>query len=81
MNTVEIYVKGNAHIPHRFYDYALWARARTEDEIKKFTDLGFQFTLKDTDLFKSLDEEAQKKVQFLYVNGIKGAKYGEEKTA
>lgn len=67
METIEVYVRGDAHTPSRFWDYALL----TNGDTKKYNDYGFHFCQKNTDLYKSLTEEERKRVSFLYVNGVK----------
>jgi hypothetical protein len=68
METMEVYVRGNSHIPSRFNEYAL--RTNHADD-KWYADLGFNFSKKDTELYKSLSEEVKKKIEFSYINGIK----------
>jgi hypothetical protein len=70
MKTMEVYVRGSAHIPARFWDYAL----RTNKIVNKdkfYTDEGFHFSKNDTELYKSLSKEERRKIQFLYISEVK----------
>lgn len=72
MNTIEVYVRGDAHTPSRFWDYALRTNYKQSSGARWYVEtLGFRFSQKDTDLFKSLSEDERKEVKFLYVNGVK----------
>jgi hypothetical protein len=71
MNTIEVYVRGDAFTPQRFWDYALRTNYKQESGGRMYVDTGFHFSQKHTDEFKSLTEEQRKKVKFLYINGIK----------
>jgi hypothetical protein len=71
METIEVYVRGDAHTPHRFWDYALRTNYKQDSGGRMYVDNGFHFCQKSTDLFKSLSVEEKKKVKFLFVNGIK----------
>jgi hypothetical protein len=71
METIEVYVRGDAHAPQRFWDYALQTNYKQESGARMYIDTGFRFSQKDTDLFKSLSEEQKKKVKFLFINGKK----------
>jgi hypothetical protein len=70
METIEVYVIGDAHTPARFWDYALRTNYKQASGGRMYIDLGFQYSQTDTDLYKSLTEEEKKKVKFLYINGI-----------
>ena len=69
MEIIEVYVRGNAHTPSRFWDYAL--RTNCKEESGGGMDSGFVFSQKDTDLYASLTEDEKSKVRFLWVNGKK----------
>jgi hypothetical protein len=71
MNTIEVYVRGDAKTPQRFWDYALRTNYEQSSGAKFYVDTGFVFDQKNTDLFKSMTEEQRKKVKFLYINGVK----------
>ena len=71
MNTIEVYVRGDAHTPSIFWDYALRTNYKQSSGARMYVDNGFRFSQKDTDLYKSLTEEEKKKVSFLFVNGVK----------
>lgn len=71
METIEVYVRGNAHTPHRFWDYALRTNYKQDSGARMYIDTGFQFSEKDTELYKSLSEEEKAKVKFLFINGVK----------
>jgi len=65
MNTIEVFVRGDAHTPARFWDYAL----RTEYKFgRELHEMGFHYSETDTEEYKKLSDEDKKKVQFLYVN-------------
>ena len=71
METIEVYVRGDAHTPQRFWDYALRTNYKQDSGGRMYVDTGFIFSQKNTDLYKSLSDEEKKKVRFLYVNGVK----------
>lgn len=71
METIEVYVRGDAHTPQRFWDYALRTNFKQASGGRMYVDTGFVFSQKDTDLYKSLSDADKKKVKFLYVNGVK----------
>lgn len=71
MKTIEVYVRGDAFTPQRFWDYALRTNYKQDSGGRMYIDTGFTFSQKDTDLYKSLTEEQQKKIKFLYINGVK----------
>jgi hypothetical protein len=71
MEIIEVYVRGDAHTPQRFWDYALRTNCKPESGGRMYFDTGFVFSQKDTDLYNSLSDEDKKKVRFLYVNGEK----------
>ena len=71
MQTIEVYVRGSALIPQRFWDYALRTNYKEDSGARMYIDTGFQFSEKDTELYKSLSEDERSKVKFLYINGVK----------
>ena len=71
METTEIYVRGNAHTPARFWDYAIRTNYKQNSGGRFYIDNGFVFSENDTELYKSLTDEEKKKVKFLYINGVK----------
>lgn len=71
METIEVYVRGDANTPQRFWDYALRTNYKQDSGARMYIDTGFIFSQKDTDIYKSLSEDGRKKVKFLYVNGVK----------
>jgi len=67
MKIVEVFMKGDAHTPERFWDFAL----RTETKHARFYDeLGFIFSEKHTKEYIELSDEDKKKVNFKYINGV-----------
>jgi hypothetical protein len=77
METIQVYVRGDAHTPERFWHYALRTSCEEDSVSEMYANFGFKFSQKDTDLFKSLTEEQKNKVNFLYVNGMKDVRYSE----
>lgn len=71
METIEVYVRGDAHTPQRFWDYALRTNYKQESGARMYIDTGFQFSQKHTDEYKALSDADKQKVKFLYVNGVK----------
>jgi len=71
MQTIEVYVRGSTLIPARFWDYALRTNYKEDSGARMYIDTGFQFSEKDTELYKSLSEDERSKVKFLYINGVK----------
>lgn len=71
METVEVFVRGDAHTPSRFWDYALRTNYKESSGARMYIDTGFMLSQKDKDTYKSLTEEQRSKVQFLYINGVK----------
>jgi len=71
METIEVYVRGDAHTPSRFWDYALRTNYKQDSGGRMYIDTGFIFSQNNTDLYKSLTEDEKKKVRFLYINGVK----------
>ena len=71
MYTIEVYVRGDANTPQRFWDYALRTNYKESSGGRMYIDTGFRFCQKNTDLYKSLTEDDKKKVKFLYINGVK----------
>lgn len=79
METIEVYVRGDAHTPQKFWVYALRTNCEQDNGAEMYVNTGFKFSQKDTDLFKSLSEKQKKKINFLYVDGVKYGRYGEIK--
>ena len=71
MKTTEVYVRGDAHTPQRFWDYALRTDYKQSSGARMYIDTGFTFSQKDTDLYKSLSKNKKDKVKFLFINGVK----------
>jgi hypothetical protein len=71
MEIIEVYVRGNARTPQRFWDYALRTNTKQDSGGRMYVDTGFIFSQRNTDLFKSLSENARKRVRFFYINGVK----------
>lgn len=66
----EVYCRGDAHTPARFWDYAL--RTSTLGHYARdLHEMGFRYSKEDTELFNSLSDEEKAKVQFLYIDGVK----------
>ena len=71
MKTIEVYRRGDAHTPARFWDYALRTDYKQSSGARMYIEEGFKFSQEDTDLYKSLSEEQRAKIKFLYINGIR----------
>lgn len=71
METVEVYVRGDAHTPQRFWDYALRTNYKQSSGARMYIDEGFIFSQTNTDLYKSLSKDEQSKVKFLFIDGVK----------
>ena len=74
METIEVYMRGDAHTPARFWDYALRTNYKQDSGARMYIEEGFIFSQTNTDLFKSLSEKNRAKVKFLYINGVKQVK-------
>ena len=71
MIVIDVFVKGDALTPHRFWDYAL----RTETKHARFYhEMGFQYSKRYSEEYENLSETERKKVQFLWINGVKQEK-------
>lgn len=65
---IEVFQKGDAYTPQRFWSYAL----RTETKHAKFYDnMGYIYSEKNTKQYTALSDEEKKKVNFTYINGIR----------
>lgn len=68
MNIEEVYVKGDAHTPQRFWEIAF--RNTTLSPMRWLMEQeGFVFSQKLTDEYKGYSDEQKKKVRFNYING------------
>ena len=67
-NIIEVFVKGDAHTPQRFWDYALRTKPKFGRELHE---LGFIFSQQNTDLYKRLSDEEKKKVRFTFIDGVR----------
>lgn len=66
----EVYRRGDAHTPARFWDYAL-RTSTLGDYGRDLHEMGFRRCKKDEELFNSLSDKEKAKVQFLYIDGVK----------
>lgn len=64
---IEVFVRGDAHTPERFWEYALSTRPKF---LERYTNLGFKYSEKDTETFKNLNNEDRKKIKFKFINGF-----------
>ena len=68
MKTSDVFLKGDAMTPQRFWQYAL----RTETKhSRRYEDLGFKYSEKHTKEYNSLSPEDKEKVRFTFINGVK----------
>lgn len=67
-NTIDVFLKGDAHTPQKFWEYAL----RTETKHSRvYNELGFKYSEKHTKEYMSLNDKDKKKVRFVFIDGIK----------
>jgi hypothetical protein len=64
----EVFMKGDAFTPQRFWEYAF----RTETKHGRFYNLlDFTYSEKHTKEYNGLSDMDKKKVEFKYINGVK----------
>lgn len=69
METIEVYVKGDAFTPSRFWSYALRTNFKQSSGARYYIDNGYIFSQKDTDEYKAMSENERKKIKFDFING------------
>lgn len=66
MIVADVFVKGDAHTPERFWSIAL----RTETKHARFYDsLGYVYCKKRTEEYSRMSKKTKEKVRFNYING------------
>ena len=67
METIDVFMKGDALTPQKFWEYAL----KTETEhVRFYNKLGFTFSVKHTKEYIRLTDNDKNRVNFTYINGI-----------
>lgn len=61
----EVFVKGNAHTPQRFWEYAL--RTVTKDA-RWYDNMGYRYSEKHTNEYNNLSDDDKKRVSFTFIN-------------
>lgn len=64
----QVYAKGDAHTPYRFWEYALVTSETDPRYVDYLKKQGFKYSDDDTKLYHSLSEEQQKKINFYKLN-------------
>jgi hypothetical protein len=65
---VQVFLKGDARTPQRFWSYAL---GTTDEHRDMYEGFGYVYSEKHTEEYKSLKLEDQDKVRFVLINGVR----------